>query len=134
MAQSTRFPLQIFYDGACSVCSREMRSYQKRESGGRLNFIDISAADFSAADHGSSHQDLMRELHVRDADGQFHKGVGAFVRIWSAFPDSPLYSLLGRTMSLPVIRQGADLGYAIFARFRHLLPRTECHDGRCRLH
>lgn len=134
MAQSTRFPLQIFYDGSCLVCSREMQIYQKRESNGRLIFIDISAPGFVPAEYGRSAEEFMRELHVRDADGNFFTGVGAFVRIWSAFPDSPLYTFLGHTINLPGVRQGADLGYAAFARFRHLLPKTGCHDGSCNLH
>ncbi len=134
MATSTRFPLQVFYDGGCAICSREMQAYQQRESAGRLLFLDISAPEFSAAEHGRSFDEFMKELHVRDARGKFHTGISAFSRIWSAFPDSPLYSLLGRTINLPLIRQGADLGYATFARFRHLLPKNRCHDGSCRLH
>lgn len=134
MAQSSRFPLQVFYDGSCAVCSREMAIYQKRKGTGRLIFIDISAPGFIAADHDRRQEEFMRELHVRDAQGDYFTGVEAFTRIWSAFPDSPLYSLLGHTISLPGIRQSADLGYATFARFRHLLPRTGCHDGSCRLH
>ena len=134
MATSTRFPLQVFYDGNCSICSREMRLYQRRECADRLIFFDISAPGFNAADHDRSFEDFMKELHVRDADGQYHTGISAFARIWSAFPESPLYSLLERTVTLPGIRQGADLGYATFARFRHLLPKTSCQDGSCRLH
>ncbi|MCF6178190.1 MAG: DUF393 domain-containing protein [Geopsychrobacter sp.] len=94
MANSSKFPLQVFYDGSCGVCSREMRVYQRRESAARLKFIDISAPGFIAADHDRSFSEFMQELHVRDAEGQFHTGVAAFARIWSAFPDSPLYSLL----------------------------------------
>jgi predicted DCC family thiol-disulfide oxidoreductase YuxK len=134
MAKSTKFPLEVFYDGGCGVCSREMQLYQRRESGGRLRFIDISAADFNPADHGRSLAEFMRELHVRDAEGDFHTGVNAFARIWSAFPDSPLYSLLEWTIRLPGIKQGADLGYAGFARFRHLFPKTDCRDGQCNIH
>lgn len=134
MASTTKFPIQVFYDGSCFICSREMQIYQRRDSGGRLIFFDISVAGFDAAEHQSTIDALMKELHVRDADGVFHTGISAFARIWSAFPDSPLYSLLERTINLPGIRQGADLGYATFARFRHLLPKNSCHDGKCGLH
>jgi len=134
MATSTKFPLQVFYDGSCAVCSREMRVYQRRNSSERLVFFDISAPGFNPAEYGRNLDDFMKELHVRDAMGQYHTGVAAFARIWSAFPESPLYSLLERAVNLPGIRQGADLGYATFARFRHLLPNTSCHDGNCRLH
>ena len=134
MADSTKFPLTVYYDGACAVCSREMLVYQRRESAGRLVFFDISAPGFNAIEHGRSFEEFMKELHVRDAGGQFHTGISAFARIWSAFPESPLYSLLERTINLPGIRQGADLSYAAFARFRHLLPKNNCPGGSCRLH
>jgi len=134
MASSTKFPLQVFYDGSCLVCNREMQVYQRRESAGRLVFFDISASGFNVTEHGRTLEEFMKELHVRDAAGEFHTGISAFARIWSAFPESPLYSLLERGINLPGIRQGADLGYTAFARFRHLLPNTSCHDGNCRLH
>jgi len=111
-----------------------MQIYQRRECVERLVFFDISAPGFNAKDHGRAFEDFMKELHVRDAAGQFHTGISAFSRIWSAFPESPLYSLLDYSVNLPGIRQGADLGYALFARFRHLLPHAGCHDGSCRLH
>lgn len=134
MATSTRFPLQVFYDGSCVICSREMRTYQARECTDRLVFFDISAPGFRAKEHGRDLEDFMKELHVRDAEGQFHTGISAFARIWSAFPESPLYSILEKTLNLPGIKQGADIGYATFARFRHLLPNSSCQDGSCRLH
>jgi predicted DCC family thiol-disulfide oxidoreductase YuxK len=133
MADSTKFPLTVYYDGSCAICSREMLVYQRRESD-RLVFYDISAPGFDAIDHGGTLDAFMKELHVRDAAGQFHTGISAFARIWSAFPESPLYSLLERTINLPGIRQGADLSYATFARFRHLLPKNSCHGGSCKLH
>lgn len=134
MAQASRFPLQIFYDGDCSVCHREMQIYQRRESGGRLIFYDISAPGFDPQEHGRPREDFMRELHVRDSAGEFFTGVSAFAKIWSAFPESPLYSMLEKTVNLPGIRQGADFGYATFARFRHLLPKNGCNHGSCGLH
>ncbi len=134
MASSSKFPLQIFYDGSCRVCSREMQVYQRRESADRLQFIDISAPGFIATDHDRSLAEFTRELHVRDSAGQFYTGVAAFARIWSALPESPLYSLLGQAVSLPGVRQGADLGYATLARLRHLFPSTDCHHGSCGLH
>lgn len=134
MAQSPRFPLKIFYDGSCVVCSREMSLYMRRDCGERLTFIDISAPGFDARQYGFSQAELMKELHVLDAGGESHTGIAAFSRIWSAFPESPLYTLLERTINLPGIRQGADLGYAAFARLRHLLPKSNCEDGHCHLH
>jgi predicted DCC family thiol-disulfide oxidoreductase YuxK len=111
-----------------------MQIYRRRETAGRLKFIDISSSDFNPAEYNLSLANFMQELHVRDAEGQFHTGVDAFAQIWQALPESPLYSLLRRTVMFPGIKQGADLAYAAFARFRHLLPKTNCQDGHCGLH
>lgn len=131
---ATQFPLQVFYDGHCVVCSREMELYKRRNHQNRLIFIDINAPDFSADRYGRSHDELMEKLHVRDAAGQYFTGVDAFIKIWQAFPSSVLYGFLSKTINLPGIRLGADMGYAVFARFRHLLPKNSCADGSCRLH
>jgi len=130
----THFPLQIFYDGHCVVCSREMELYKRRNHENRLIFIDINAPDFAADMYGRSHEEFMEKLHVRDAAGQYFTGIDAFIKIWQAFPSSPLYGFLGKTVDLPGIRLGANIGYTLFARFRYLLPKKKCPAGSCRLH
>ena len=123
MATRAEFPLQVFYDGRCAICSREMQLLQRRECAGRLVFFDISAPDFMAAEQGRSKADFMKELHVRDGAGRFHTGVSAFARIWSAFPESLLSRLLERILALPGIHQCAAIGYATCPQDQ--LPRRE---------
>ena len=43
MPDAPAFPLQVFYDGSCSVCATEMDLYRRKEHGGRLIFVDISS-------------------------------------------------------------------------------------------
>ncbi len=133
MKSHSRVPLEVFYDGSCSVCSREMQVYQRLNTQGQLLFIDISAVEFNANLYGHSLEEFMKKLHVRDSEGLFHTGVEAFALIWSAFPDSPLYSLLCKTVRLPGVRLGAKLGYATFARFRYLFPKVDCQSGHCKI-
>lgn len=128
------FPLQVFYDGHCVVCSREMDLYKRRNHENRLIFIDINAPDFVAGLYGRSHAEFMAQLHVRDAAGQYFTGIDAFIKIWQAFPASRFYRFLAKTVNLPGIRLGADFGYLVFARFRYLLPKKRCSDGTCHLH
>ena len=117
------YPLTVFYDGACGVCSREMEHYSK-VADQRVRFVDIAAVDFNAEDYGRSSDDFQRELHVCDADGCFYTGIEAFRKLWETLP-SPLYPLLSLTVGLPGVNLAARTGYAIFARYRHLLPSNK---------
>lgn len=129
------FPLEIFYDGSCIVCSTEMQSYRKRNPGNRLRFVDISSADFQPEDFGKSREEFMAKMHVRDADGSFFTGVDAFLLIWQAYPTGSIYRLFGALVGLPGINLLTRGGYSLFARFRYLLPKntTDCDSGSCNL-
>lgn len=121
------FPLQIFYDGSCAVCSAEMESYKRKAPADRLLFVDISAADFNPDLYGKSLKQFMAELHVRDADGQFVTGVDAFIAIWQAFPAGSVWRIMAALAGLPGIHLIGRGGYRLFAQYRHLLPRRQHH-------
>jgi len=135
MPESPRFPLRLFYDGACSVCSAEMEHYRRKAHEGKLIFIDISDADFDPAPCGFTQEELMAQMHAMDASGRVYKNVDAFWAIWKAFPEKPLYRLLAATIRLPLVHPAGHLAYRLFARYRKYLPkRRSCGDGRCDLH
>ena len=135
MPDSPAFPLQIFYDGSCSVCAAEMDVYRRKEHGGRLLFVDISAPEFDPLPYGVSLDAFMYEMHAIDHEGHVYCGVEAFRAIWQAFPTSTRYGLLAALVSLPGVNFLARLIYRGFARIRRYLPenRTACKDGTCRL-
>ncbi|MBW2477501.1 MAG: DUF393 domain-containing protein [Deltaproteobacteria bacterium] len=124
-------PLRVFYDGQCIVCDHEVRFYQRRCRD--LILVDISAPNFSAESYGKTQNELMAELHVLDSCGNWHAGVQGFRIIWRVVPGR-LYDLLAEITAWPVVRSLTQLGYRIFARYRHLLPRyrQRCDDGSCR--
>ena len=114
------YPLSIFYDGACGVCSTEI-TYYRSISDERVKYIDIASVDFDAGLFGKTIEEFQSQLHARDAAGQYFTGVEAFRRLWEALP-SPFYPLLSTMVGLPGINLAARSGYALFARFRHFLP------------
>lgn len=120
------FPLSVFYDGACLVCGSEIDHYRRLNHGERLQFIDISAADFDAAQHGRSLTEFQTRLQVKDARGRFFSGIDAFPAIWAALPN-PGYRRLGKLINVPGIHLLARCGYTLFARTRRFLPkRNHC--------
>lgn len=119
--QEPVFPLNVFYDGSCPVCSREIAHYRGLDRHERLYFIDISSPSFDAGAWGLKRTGLMKEMHVQDACGRLYRGVDAFRALWLGLP-RPLYHRLSRLLGLPGLHLLAVLGYRVFARLRHLLP------------
>jgi predicted DCC family thiol-disulfide oxidoreductase YuxK len=120
---STPYPLTVFYDGACGVCSTEICFYRSIADQ-RIQFVDIAADNFNAGQYGKTLGEFQEKLHVMDAKGQFFTGVEAFRRLWEGLP-SPFYPLLAGFVGLPGIHMAACACYAVFARFRHLLPSSK---------
>lgn len=116
------YPLTVFYDGACGLCAAEMRHY-RAIAGPQLQFIDIASEQFDAARYGKSPEAFRKALHLCDGDGQFYTGVEAFRRLWQTLPQ-PFYPLLAGLVGLPGVNLAARSGYAVFARYRHLLPAS----------
>lgn len=125
------FPLTVLYDGGCIVCATEMEHYRKKDGNGRLLFVDISAPDFDPAPFGLTLADCLTQLHAIARDGTVFRAVDAFRAIWQAFPSSTLYGLLGVAVALPGVTPLARLCYALFARYRGILPRRR---PRCDRH
>jgi len=129
------FPLQIFYDGSCSVCAREVERYGRMDREGRLILVDISAPEFNPAPFGIPLAEFMYQMHAIDRSNRVFRGVEAFWAIWQAFPSSTLLGLCGVLISLPLVNPLARLGYRIFAALRGYLPKRSngCSSDTCRI-
>ncbi len=115
------YKLEVFYDGQCPVCTREIGFLQRRDKHKRVRFTDIAAPDFDASDFGIAWTDFMDRIHARLPDGSWIQGVEVFRQLYAAVG---LGWLLAPTR-LPGIRQIADFAYARFAANRLRLT------GRC---
>ena len=81
-----QWPVQVFYDGACPLCSREMGHYRKLDVNKRVEWVDVAGAGFDAGAYGLDPVKLQQMMHVKMADGRVFTQVRAFVRIWEALP------------------------------------------------
>jgi predicted DCC family thiol-disulfide oxidoreductase YuxK len=135
MSDHPEYPLQIFYDGSCSVCTAKMELFRRKDHAGRLHFIDISLPGFDPDPFGITLEAFMHEMHAIDRENRVYRGVEAFRAIWQAFPASTWYGLLGTLVTLPGVNMLARCAYWSFARFRRFLPtsREACVNGTCRL-
>ena len=83
----SRFPLTIYYDASCPLCSAEMHTLEDLDRACRLRLVDCSAPGFddsALAAAGFPRAELMRRIHARDAAGEWHSGVDVFVLAYRA--------------------------------------------------
>jgi len=122
----TPYQIELFFDGGCPLCVREIRLMQRWDKKGAIQFTDIDAPEFQAADYGKTQEELMARMHARLPDGSWITGVEVFRRMYTAVGFGPLVWF----SRCPGISHLLDLGYFVFARNRLWLT-GRCKSGTC---
>jgi predicted DCC family thiol-disulfide oxidoreductase YuxK len=120
------FDIEVFYDGACPLCMREIRLLQRKDRRRRIRFVDIARDGFDPASVGLSWEAMMARLHGRLPDGSLIDGVEVFRRLYAAVGFGPLV-LVTRA---PGVSQLLDIAYSSFAKNRLRLT-GRCADSVC---
>jgi len=123
------FDVEVFFDGACPLCLREITMLRRLDRRDRIRFTDIAAEGFDPAEVGRSWQALMERIHGRLPDGTLLEGVEVFRRLYAAVGFGPVVALT----RLPGLSHLLELAYRAFARNRLRLT-GRCLDGQCELH
>lgn len=116
--------LELFFDGACPLCLREVRMLQRLDRHARILFTDIAGPGFQPPTD-VDYSTLMDRIHARRG-AQWFEGVEVFRQLYAAVGLSPLVAL----SRAPGITQLLDLGYRVFAKNRLRLT-GRCNDGVC---
>ncbi len=114
--------VQVYFDGLCHLCSREIDHYRKQRGSEEIQFVDITAPEFDPMKAGLDPVRVHREMHVRKSNGSLKVGVDAFIAIWEILPRYHFAARLGKR-ALPHVLLTA--GYHVFARVRPFLPRKK---------
>jgi predicted DCC family thiol-disulfide oxidoreductase YuxK len=123
------FEIEVFYDGACPLCSREIDLLRRRDREARIRFTDIAAEGFDASVVGLTWETLMARIHGRLPDGTIVEGVEVFRRLYAAVG----FAGLVRVSRAPGISQLLGLAYHLFAKNR-LRFTGRCVDDTCEVH
>lgn len=121
--------IEVFFDGDCPLCRREIAMLQRRDRAQRIRFTDIAAAGFDAGALGTDQATLMGRIHGRLPDGTWIDGVEVFRRLYTAVGLGWLVSL----SRLPVLSRLVELAYDLFARHRLRLTGRCAVDGSCNI-
>lgn len=123
--------VQVFFDGECPLCIREIKMLRRLDSNRRIEFTDISTKEFDASSYARSHDELMARIHGRDADGNWIEGVEVFRQLYGAVG----FGWIMAVTRIPGIKQMLDWMYVKFANNRlSLTGRKQDNDSfSCRV-
>jgi predicted DCC family thiol-disulfide oxidoreductase YuxK len=109
----------LYYDGQCPLCAAEIDALRDTRGPG-LALVDIHEVqpmDLHDTDGDSppTHDELLRTLHLRRADGEWLKGADANVAAWEGTRRGRIL----RALRWPLLRPVVDRVYALWARWRY---------------
>ena len=124
-----RYPLTVFYDGACPICAREIALMRRLDRQQRLAFCDFSSPDYDAAITGLTVPALSAVIHARWADGTVIAGMDVFRAMWETVG----LRFLAKLSRLSFLDLLAMRAYAWFARNRLWLTGRgdACSEDAC---
>lgn len=124
MNQTYRF--EVFFDGDCPLCLREINFLRRRDRKGHIQFSDITDPEFDAASFGLTMDDFMAQIRGRLPCGTFVSGVEVFRQLYGNVGFGWVVPL----SRLPVMSSLLDHGYQWFAKNR-LRITGRCTDDVC---
>lgn len=129
MSKFQRSPsvISVFFDGKCNLCSKEINYYQRIAPKNTFNWVDITKTPGELDRFEIKLSDGLRLMHVADSNGNISTGVDAFIIMWKQIK---YWKFLGLFVSLPIVKQIANLLYQYFAdwrfnRYEHCLIAQE---------
>jgi predicted DCC family thiol-disulfide oxidoreductase YuxK len=123
--------VQVFFDGDCPLCTKEINMLRKLDRNDKIVFTDIAAEDFDTSQYDKSWRELMERIHGREADGTWIEGVEVFRQLYSAVG----FGWLMAITRVPGIKQLLDWMYVKFAKNRLSLTgrKLGSENFSCRL-
>jgi predicted DCC family thiol-disulfide oxidoreductase YuxK len=120
------YEVEVFYDGECPLCAKEIALIRWIDRKKRIRFTDIAVEGFNPALYGTDQSSLMAEIHGRDAEGNWLVGVEVFRRLYGAIGLGPV----AWASRAPGLSHLLDACYRFFAKNR-LRFTGRCAEGVC---
>jgi len=117
---------EVFYDGECPLCMREISMLMRMDERHAIRFTDIARPGFDPRDLGLDADAMMKKIHGRLPTGAIVEGVEVFRRLYDAVG----FHRIVRATRVPGVSHLLELGYRVFAKNRLRLT-GRCVDGAC---
>lgn len=124
MMNAVQYPLTIFFDGSCPLCTREIALLTKFDDQQQLRVVDCSATDFAPVE-GHAREAMMALIHARDEAGTWLIGAPVFAAAYRATGFASIASLWGS----PRLQPMWSVVYPWIARNRMWLSRLGAIDA-----
>ena len=105
--------VQIFYDGGCPICSREMSFYKSLRGADKILWTDL--CEQVELPDSIDRDSALRRIHAIDVSGDVVSGIQVFPLIWSTLPR---LRFLGVAASLPAVGWALGVLYWLFLNLR----------------
>ena len=109
---------EVFFDGACPLCRREISLYKRLDKVGSVNWVDVSVQ--APEDSRLDREELLRRFHIKNKNGQIFSGAKAFFELWRELPG---WKWLGRMGKYTLVVKFAEMVYIGFLKVRPLMQR-----------
>ena len=119
--------LVIFYDSYCPLCMAEMRHLHKRNTNGKLDFVDINDETFADNYPQFNHAELNARIHGLANKQQVITGLDVTYHAWRLVGMGWLYAPLRWRIFRPI----ADWFYIKFAKHRYRISYWLTGKARC---
>ena len=106
--------LSVYFDGSCSLCTREIAFYRRCQGAETISWIDASAVSEREVAPGLSKADALARFHVLTAQGEVLSGAAAFSRIWLELPRFRWLGIAGQVRPITWLMEWAYRGFLIF--------------------
>jgi len=77
-----RYPLTVYYDASCPLCTAELETLKARDEDGLLHLVDCSKGVVAFED--VTQEQMMARIHARDATGRWLRGMDVFAAVYRA--------------------------------------------------
>lgn len=108
--------VELFWDGGCPMCKREIEYYRGLDRDARVRWTDIHSRPEALDRFGIPLKRAMERIHAIKSDGKILTGVPAFLAVWEQLPYwRALPPVLTAT---PGVVPLAEAAYGVWARHR----------------
>jgi predicted DCC family thiol-disulfide oxidoreductase YuxK len=125
----SNWEVEVFFDGECPLCKREIDMIRRRDVNHKILFTDITDETFAPRAIGKSIVELMSQIHGRLPNGELIVGPEVFRKLYSAIG----FSRVVRLSRVAGISHMLEVGYRFFARYRLRLTGRQCVDRSCEI-
>lgn len=116
VARLMRGKLEVWYDGTCPLCTREIAVMRRLDRAGAIRFIDVASPGSQCP---IDRKALLERFHARE-NGVMLSGAAAFAAMWRAIPLLRPIGLIARWKPAQAL---LEIAYLRFLKVRPQLQR-----------